>query len=111
MGALPLRSVDRLSCRCQRIRVMAHSLLTPADPHRTAPEDLPGDVVAVYEGCQQARGPVAVAELAARQQLPTAVAAAMVADLACHGLVRLHPPAPTHSQEILERVLHGLRNL
>ena len=60
------------------------------------------------------RGPMSVAELAARVDLPLGVTRVLVGDLAAQGVVTVHR-SPSHTGgpnvALLEQVLHGLQRL
>ncbi|TDQ54408.1 DUF742 domain-containing protein [Actinorugispora endophytica] len=91
--------------------MFAHSLLSAADPNRSA-AGLPDAVVAVYEAVRCAPRPVAVAEIAARQRLPLGVAVVLASELAGPGLLRVSArPVLPYPPEVVEGVLDGLRRL
>lgn len=60
---------------------------------------------------------VSVAEISARLDLLVGVTGVIVGDMALHGVVLLHRPRATVADadlppvEVLERVLHGLKNI
>jgi hypothetical protein len=70
----------------------------------------------IAELCQE-QGVVSVAEISARLDLLVGVTRVIVGDMALQGVVRLYRPRATVADAdlppvaLLERVLHGLRNL
>lgn len=72
--------------------------------HRLGPEEL-----AIYNACIAVRS---VAELAATTGMPIGVVRVLIGDLAKAGRVLIHPAAADVPKvALLERVLHGLKDL
>jgi len=65
---------------------------------------------ALYE---RARAQVSIAELSALLSIPLGVVRVLISDLAAQGAVFIHPTAHAydHDQNVLERILSGLRQL
>ncbi|SNQ47278.1 conserved hypothetical protein [Frankia canadensis] len=65
---------------------------------------------ALYE---RARGQLSIAELSAMLSIPLGVVRVLISDLASQGAVFIHPTANAypHDRGVLERILHGLREL